>query len=107
MGSGLLPFLDDLRYALRTLRRAPVFATAALLSLTVGIGSSSIAFGLVDAAMLRRPPFAEADRLVVVNITQRTPLEGELRQRWSWRLPHRQWRGNPFFTGCFSSTGRP
>jgi len=74
----------DLRYALRTLRRTPLFTTTALLSLTVGIASSAIVFSLVDAAILRRPPFADADRLVLLNITQRTPLEGELRHRWSW-----------------------
>ena len=79
-----MPLLHDLRYALRTFRRAPVFTTAALVSLTVGIASSAIVFSLVDAAMLRRPPFDDADRLVVLNITQRTPLEGELRHRWSW-----------------------
>jgi putative ABC transport system permease protein len=79
-----MPLPHDLRYALRTLRRTPVFTTAALLSLTVGIASSAIVFSLVDAAMLRRPPFADADRLVLLNITQRTPHEGELRHRWSW-----------------------
>jgi predicted permease len=62
----------------------PVFTAAALLSLTLGIGSSAAIFSLVDAAMLRRPPFADADRLAVLNITQRTPREGELRHRWSW-----------------------
>jgi predicted permease len=79
-----MALLHDLRYALRTLRRAPLFTTAALVSLTVGIASFAIVFSLVDAAMLRRPPFADADRLVVVNITQRTPLDGEVRHRWSW-----------------------
>jgi predicted permease len=62
----------------------PVFTAAALLSLTLGIGSSAAIFSLVDAAMLRRPPFADADRLAVLNITQRTPRKGELRHRWSW-----------------------
>ncbi len=76
--------LHDLRYAVRTLRRTPVFTAAALLSLTLGIGSSAAIFSLVDAAMIRRPPFADADRLAVLNITQRTPREGELRHRWSW-----------------------
>jgi putative ABC transport system permease protein len=61
-----------------------VFTAAALFSLTLGIGSSAAIFSLVDAAMLRRPPFADADRLAVLNITQRTPREGELRHRWSW-----------------------
>ena len=76
--------LHDLRYAVRTLLRAPGFTAAALFSLTLGIGSSAAIFSLVDATMLRRPPFADADRLAVLNITQRTPREGELRRRWSW-----------------------
>ena len=74
----------DLQYAVRALRRTPVFTAAALLSLTLGIASSTAVFSLVDAAVLRRPPFAGADRLAVLNITQRTPREGELRHRWSW-----------------------
>jgi putative ABC transport system permease protein len=80
-----VPILYDLRYALRALRRTPVFTTAALFSLTLGIGSSAAVFSLVDAAMVRRPPFADAERLAVLNITQRTPREGELRHRWSWQ----------------------
>jgi putative ABC transport system permease protein len=76
--------LHDLRYAVRILRRTPAFTAAALFSLTLGIASSAAIFSLVDAALLRRPPFAEADRLAVLNITQRTPREGELRRRWSW-----------------------
>jgi predicted permease len=76
--------LHDLRYAVRVLSRSPLFTAAALVSLTLGIASSATVFSLVDAAMLRRPPFVEADRLAVVNITQRTPLEGEIKHRWSW-----------------------
>ena len=76
--------LHDLRYAVKALRRMPVFTTAALLSLTVGIAASAAVFSLVDSALLRTPPFPEANRLVVLNITQRTPAAGELRQRWSW-----------------------
>jgi putative ABC transport system permease protein len=79
-----VPIPYDLRYAVRALRRTPVFTAAALLSLTLGIASSTAVFSLVDAAVLRRPPFAGADRLAVLNITQRTPREGELRHRWSW-----------------------
>lgn len=79
-----MTILHDLRYAVRTLRRVPVFTAAALFSLTLGIASSAAVFSLVDAAMFRTPPFAQADRLAVLNITQRTPREGELRHRWSW-----------------------
>ena len=74
----------DLRYAVRSLWRMPMFTAAALVSLTLGIATSSTVFSLVDAAIFRLPAFAEADRLTVLNITQRTPLEGELRLRWSW-----------------------
>src|SRR5512145_1960574 len=79
-----MPILHDLRYAVRALGRMPGFTIAALFSLTLGIGTSAAVFSLVDAAILRRPPFDEAERLVVLNITQRTPHEGELRRRWSW-----------------------
>ena len=57
---------------------------AAVVSLAIGIATSTTVFSLVDAAMLRPPPFADANRLTVLNITQRTPSEGELRLRWSW-----------------------
>ena len=77
--------LHDLRYAVRTLRRTPVFTSAALLSLSLGIGTAAAVFSLIDSALLRRPPFPEADRLLVLNITQRTPAEGEVRHRWSWQ----------------------
>ena len=79
-----MPIRHDLRYAVRALLRMPLFTAAALFSLTVGIASSAAVFSLVDAAMLRRPPFADADRLAVLNITQRTPHAGERRLRWSW-----------------------
>lgn len=76
--------LTDLRYALRGLRRSPTFTVAAVLSLTLAVATSTIVFSLIDAAMLRLPPFQDADRLAVLNITQHTPLEGERRLRWSW-----------------------
>ena len=80
-----MPIAHDLRYAVRTLLRTPVFTLAALLSLAVGIASTAAVFSLVDAAMLRSPPFPDAGRLAVLNIVQRTPAEGELRLRWSWQ----------------------
>ena len=79
-----MSILGELRYAVRSLRRMPLFTAAALFSLTLGIAGSAAVFSLVDAAMFRRPPFAGADRLAVLNITQRTPRDGELRHRWSW-----------------------
>jgi putative ABC transport system permease protein len=76
--------LADFRYALRSLGRVPVLSLAAIGSLTLGIATASVVFSLVNAAVLRPPPFEAADRLAVLNITQESPAEGLNRQRWSW-----------------------
>jgi putative ABC transport system permease protein len=58
--------LQDVRYALRILRRNPGFATTAILSLALGIGSSIAIFTIADNLLLRPLPYAEASRLVMV-----------------------------------------
>jgi putative ABC transport system permease protein len=75
----------DISYALRGFRRAPTFTVAAALSLTLGVATSAIVFSLIDAAMFRSVPFEGADRLMLLNITQRNPREGAQYLRWSWR----------------------
>ena len=45
--------LEDIRYALRQLRRSPAFALLALLTLTLGVGANVIVFGVMDALFLR------------------------------------------------------
>ena len=56
----------DLRYAARSLRRAPGFTFVAVAVLAVGIGVNSAMFSLVDAALVRSLPFAQSDRLVML-----------------------------------------
>jgi putative ABC transport system permease protein len=57
---------DDVRFALRQLRRAPGFTLVAALTLALGIGANTAIFALADATLLRPLPFPEPDRLVMV-----------------------------------------
>jgi predicted permease len=63
----LAKIAQDLRVTLRTLRRSPRVAIACGIVFAVGIGANTAIFGVLDAALLRKLPFPEADRLVNVN----------------------------------------
>ena len=55
-----------LRYAFRQLRESPGFAATAILTLSLGIGSSTAIFAVLDAVLLEPLPFPQPDRLVAV-----------------------------------------
>ncbi len=59
--------LEDVRFALRTLRLNPVFASVAALSLALGIGANTAIFSLIDAVLLRALPVHEPERLVFLS----------------------------------------
>ena len=59
-------FLNDFRYAIRMLRRTPLFTFAAILTLALGIGVTTAIFIVVNTEMLRALPFGHPSRLVWV-----------------------------------------
>ena len=57
---------SDLRLALRGLRRSPLFAIVAILSLALGIGANTAIFTLIDQVLLRKLPVKAPDELVML-----------------------------------------
>ena len=57
---------SDLRHALRTLRRAPVFAAVALLTLALGIGANAAIFSVLNGVILRPLPYPKPEQVMYV-----------------------------------------
>ncbi|MGA3039403.1 MAG: ABC transporter permease [Bryobacteraceae bacterium] len=72
--------LNDLRYAIRTLRKSPGFALVAVISLALGIGANSAMFSLADALLLRPLPVPHASDLIVVKSQLRGEAVGGISQ---------------------------
>jgi predicted permease len=58
--------LQDLRLAVRSLRQAPGFALAAILTFAIGTGATSAVFTVLHAVLLKPLPYADPERLVVL-----------------------------------------
>src|SRR6266446_1455635 len=59
----LTAILGDLRFAIRSLRRAPGFVVIAVITLGLGIGANTSAFSVINEIMLRPLPYADTEHL--------------------------------------------
>jgi putative ABC transport system permease protein len=77
--------LQDVRYAIRTLRSSPGFAAVAIFSLALGIGANTAIFSLIDSVMLKALPVSHPEQLLQVTMGKSNfftnPIWEQLRDR--------------------------
>ena len=107
----LKPFLQDIRYAWRQLRKSPGFTATAVLTLALGIGANTAIFTLVNEILLKSLPVANASGLYRVGDEVDCCVEGGFQDDWTiFSYPlyeHLQANTPEFETLAASQTNRP
>ena len=74
--------LGTLRYTLRQFRQSPVFTSAAILTLALGIGGTTAIFTLIHAVMLRSLPVANPAALYRIGSGDNCCVQGSPQDQW-------------------------
>ena len=74
--------IENVRFALRQMRKNPGFAVLAIVTLALGIGANTAMFTVIDSVMLRPLPYPDADKIMV--ITAGPASEGNVVRTTSW-----------------------
>ncbi len=96
---------QDIRFGLRQLRKSPVFALVAVLTLALGIGANSAVFSVVDSVLLRPLPYPHAERLVQVSETLSVAPNDELGVAAQEYLDYRDQNRSFSSVAAFESVG--
>lgn len=109
MGRFIEQRLQDLRFACRTLRKAPLFSFTVIAVLALGIGSTALIFTIIDSVLLKGPPFPQAERLFMMfqDLPQESRVTFSPREFTVWSAQTETFEFLAAMTGSsFTVTGR-